>query len=263
MLHYHQKYYFFIMLSVVVNRERHRIDCAKNAMGVNLRLYHMDKLEYSLGNLIGDFKNDWKNHNVWRDVWYYMYMRDNVLLKKKSPNFLMMYSYHVAEDYYVDFSGLQSVVEKYTNKKYPIMWQRHRNFVLRKYKEMLENEDNLNKLDNGLYFGFMTVNKKSGIKFNYNNIDNLTPRQLENIKNQVKIYKERIHAKYLRNTWGKLPHEIANINHKYKFGEHAIAENIEDELHGKNIDIDSNRMLVVLTESQLIHFKIGVHDYIQ
>ena len=239
--------FFSACYPIEVNRERQRIDCAKHAMGVNLRLYSLSQEQtIFLGQKVGDFNNGWNEHSVWRDVYFYKFMRENVLLRKKSPNFLLMYSYHVADDYYVDFRGLQSVANMYSSKLIPKLWKKHRNYVLKNYKKMLENDSNFNKLEDGNYFQFLTINSNSNIRLQIDEskLEHVNPQQLDAIKRECRKYRSKYYTNLLRNN-DILPHERNTLNVINQDFAYGVYTRVDDT----DIQLDANKMLCVLTES--------------
>ena len=71
------------------------IDIAKGA-GVNVRIY-----ELSIGALRAKLTSkfiSYDNFEVWREIKYYEYIKNNILLKKQSPNFINLLFYKTDED---------------------------------------------------------------------------------------------------------------------------------------------------------------------
>ena len=240
--------FFSACYPIEVNRERQRIDCAKHAMGINLRLYDLTSEQSTfLGQRLGDFNNGWNEHSVWRDVYYYKFMRDNVLLKKKCPNFLLMYSYHVADNYYVDFSGLRSVAQRYSNRLIPKLWKKHRNYILQNYKKMLENDDNFNRLEDGRYFGFLTIDRNASVRYRFDNqeLDNVTLEQIEHIQNECRKHRATYYTRLLKRHENILPHERNEMDVELQQFAHGTLTRI----HDTDIVLNANKMLCVLTES--------------
>ena len=75
------------------NAEKSRIEVAKYGLGLNIRIY-----KYSVGALYAselNLPNGTENFNVHRDIKYYMYIKDNILDKKISPNFITIILYKI------------------------------------------------------------------------------------------------------------------------------------------------------------------------
>jgi hypothetical protein len=68
------------------DEEKNNVIASKSSHGINVRIYNI-----SLGEIIGDEMN--KNlsnfdFDMWRDVYYYKFILDNIIEKKLSPNFI-------------------------------------------------------------------------------------------------------------------------------------------------------------------------------
>ena len=78
--------------------------CAKNSIGLNIRLYALTCAEhysYKFRQTIYIF------YDVWRELAYYQYIRENILKRKQSPNFPLMYSYFLSPNKKIDFFKLK------------------------------------------------------------------------------------------------------------------------------------------------------------
>jgi len=77
------------------------IQCAPNSIGVLVRIYKMSEDEYIGKNNI--------EHNLWREVGFYEYIRENVIKKKVSPNFPLLYCYYISQNCNINFQKLELV----------------------------------------------------------------------------------------------------------------------------------------------------------
>jgi hypothetical protein len=75
--------------------------CAKDSIGVNIRIYKIGIEEYTATD-----NNIVMNSNVWRDIFYYEYIRDKIIKSKVCPNFVYMHLYYLTKDAGVDFNDL-------------------------------------------------------------------------------------------------------------------------------------------------------------
>lgn len=87
-----------------VDALRRTTKCAKDSVGLNVRIYFMSngELYHSRVNSYKDGEED-KNANklsydIWREMSFYNYIRDNVVKKLKSPNFACMYGYYICNN---------------------------------------------------------------------------------------------------------------------------------------------------------------------
>ena len=83
-----------------VDRTNYNVGCAKNNVGINIRVYQMTNGEA----LINKFKNlPYNVFEVWREVSLYEEIRDNIVKTKESPNFVVLYAYYITQDTEIDF----------------------------------------------------------------------------------------------------------------------------------------------------------------
>jgi len=86
-------------------RENGIVKCAKNSIGVHLRIYGISQAEYeafSTNNKLTDFA-------PWREIKYYEYIREHIIKKNKCPNFINLYGYYVNQQSNIDFAKLNSI----------------------------------------------------------------------------------------------------------------------------------------------------------
>ena len=74
------------------------INIAKNSMGLNLRLYNLNvgalsvtsnKVQLPLGN-VPSRNLSWYDFDVWREIHYYEFIKNNIVNRKVSPNFVTL-----------------------------------------------------------------------------------------------------------------------------------------------------------------------------
>jgi hypothetical protein len=75
--------------------------CAMNSIGMNIRIYGMTNDEYNIK--VNDGRNS-EEFDLWRELYYYEYVRENIIKKTVSPNFILMYAYFINQDCKIDFS---------------------------------------------------------------------------------------------------------------------------------------------------------------
>lgn len=73
--------------------------CAKNSTGTNVRIYRMTEGAHQVN------KNLQKMHayDLWRDMSFYDYIKDQIIKDKVCPNFVIMYGYNITIDSKIDF----------------------------------------------------------------------------------------------------------------------------------------------------------------
>jgi hypothetical protein len=86
------------------------IGLAKGSMGVNVRMYmlsHGDLRCKTINNLINA-----ENFDVWRDIKYYDWIRDDIIKRKVSPNFICPILYKIDTQSKIDWKQLDMVKSK-------------------------------------------------------------------------------------------------------------------------------------------------------
>lgn len=82
------------------------VQCAVNSIGMNIRVYKLTLAEYNIKKL-QDAK--FYEHNVWREVAYYEYIREQILKRKVCPNFVLFYCYYISENCNINFNKVKSL----------------------------------------------------------------------------------------------------------------------------------------------------------
>lgn len=78
------------------------IQCQTNSIGMNIRIYRMTSNEITIKKQnVTPYK-----YNIWREIGYYEYIRENVLKPKICPNFVGLYLYYICENCNIDFDKL-------------------------------------------------------------------------------------------------------------------------------------------------------------
>lgn len=86
------------------------VDCAKNSVGMNIRIYKLTLGEYTVRQ---NKETKYFDYNVWREVAFYEYIRENIIKRKVSPNFPMLYAYYICEKCNIDFEKVNRLRGKY------------------------------------------------------------------------------------------------------------------------------------------------------
>nr|QFG74544.1 MAG: hypothetical protein [Megaviridae environmental sample] len=133
-----------------------RINLAKDAMGVNVRIYKMSK-----GAMYSDklTKNIQKyNFDVWREIIYYEYIRDHILKNKISPNFISMYLYKLDTKSNIDYEKINRIIGLNYDPT-----------ILKEHSENLQNINKLHDIKNFFTFNY-EFGKLENVKNNKNNL---------------------------------------------------------------------------------------------
>lgn len=75
------------------------LQCSPNSLGMNVRIYTLSFAEYNIKKIDN---HDFYEYDVWRELAYYEYIRENILKKKVCPNFILMHCYYISENCNID-----------------------------------------------------------------------------------------------------------------------------------------------------------------
>ena len=176
----------FLMYSsaypVRFKKETYNLELAATASSINARIYDLSIGATRCGKINKNI--DFDNFDVWREIKYYQFIREDIIKKKVSPNFVALYMYTLDSDSKINYQELDLVRNKYTHKSKD-------NYVI-KNAEVINNEHLLNPLNilMGDIFGKMVANG-----FAYNAMNNSV---IEKLDNDFKILKANMgRNKYL------------------------------------------------------------------
>lgn len=86
------------------------INIAKSSMGINIRMYMLSRGDLrckTINNFI-----DADNFDIWREMKYYDYVRDNIIKRKVSPNFICPILYKIDSESKIDWGQLNLIKDK-------------------------------------------------------------------------------------------------------------------------------------------------------
>lgn len=95
------------------------IKCSDDSISINIRVYSMnlfDELCYKM-NKTNSLWNK-KLSNLWREIMFYQFIREDILKQKINPHFIMMHSYYITDNETIDFGKLKKLKNEYFNKKH-------------------------------------------------------------------------------------------------------------------------------------------------
>ena len=227
---------------VTYNKDKNRIDCGKDSLGVNLRIYSLDNIRLSNMSNSNSFA-------CWRDYKMQHYVRNNILLKNKSPNFLMLYSHHWADDYYIDFNGMNTVRRKYLNKSHNKVWERHRNFILKQYKQKLDTDVPQLLLADGNYFVIFNI-LDYVVRVNIEKMDEITTNEIEEMKNHLRRLRINRHEEFitLDNLGQQIKDQLDHSNGQFTRNIYGKVDVVKNE----DIFGESNKMMILITEAPTV-----------
>ena len=94
------------------------LQCASNSLGMNIRIYTLSFAEYNIKKISG---YNFYEFDIWREMAYYEYIRENILKKKVCPNFILMHCYYISENCNIDKNKVLILKGKTTKKFGPVI----------------------------------------------------------------------------------------------------------------------------------------------
>lgn len=82
------------------------VKCATESIGMNVRLYKMTLEDVNINK---SEKDTYVESDLWREVAYYEYIREDIIKKKICPNFVSMYAYFISSKSGIDFNRLNTI----------------------------------------------------------------------------------------------------------------------------------------------------------
>ena len=234
------------------DKDKDYLGIAKDSMCINVRIYEMSigaKTCYSLNKNI-----DCDDFEVWRDIKYYEYVRENIIKKKISPNFVCLYMYTIDSESRIDYNQLDAI--KY--EKYP----KNLNNIEIKNNKLVNKNNNLDPLQFMMLDSF-GVNPKSTQVTNY--ITNYG--QPQDKSKVIEIANYLVRYKYMRGSgddryWTQEGIKFLEYKGYYKYqtnmndqptvGKKITRQELEvlSNIIGKqDLTVSSNESLIALTES--------------
>jgi len=92
------------------DRKEHAIQCAKNSIGMNIRIYRLTENEY---NAKRENVKNYSDYEVWRELMFYQYIKEQILKENICPNFPLLYTFHICENCNIDFDKIIKIKGKY------------------------------------------------------------------------------------------------------------------------------------------------------
>ena len=89
--------------------------CAKESIGANIRIYAMTIYD-ELANKINTGALVKRYCDVWREIMFYQYIREEILKKKICPHFPYLYSYYLTKNTGIDFNKIKNMKKNMVDK---------------------------------------------------------------------------------------------------------------------------------------------------
>ena len=137
------------------NAEKSRLEIAKFASGLNIRIYNLRNAELYAGHFKGLSP---ESFDLWREFKYYEYVRESILKTKESPNFISLITHKFDKHSKLDFEKLNNIIK---NHKVP-------NDNIKNYNNILNGV--LNNLNSELYTDKTLKVEEVNINKNYHDM---------------------------------------------------------------------------------------------
>jgi hypothetical protein len=89
--------------------DNRKVNIAQDSLGLNVRLYGLN-----LGSLTNKmFGGDYDKYNVWREIKYYNFIKNEILQQKVSPNFISILFYKLDTLTRLDYRKLNEIIQEH------------------------------------------------------------------------------------------------------------------------------------------------------
>ena len=88
--------------------------CAKDSIGINVRIYKMTEGEFNIRSISG---KQYYDYDLWREIAFYEYIREQIIKKKMCPNFITMYAYYICTNCKIDFDKVDYARQLHSTTK--------------------------------------------------------------------------------------------------------------------------------------------------
>lgn len=90
------------------------VKCSKDSVGIIVKIYNMTMDEYKIRNdqdlVINDF-------DLWREIRYYEFIRENIIKQHVCPNFALLYGYYIINNSKFDFDKIDQIKDNNNLRK--------------------------------------------------------------------------------------------------------------------------------------------------
>ena len=84
------------------------VSCSPDSISTNIRVYSLNLYDY-LADTIDNSGLQKKFSDAWREIEFYKFVREEIIKKKISPNFPILFTYYVAENDGINFDGMKAL----------------------------------------------------------------------------------------------------------------------------------------------------------
>ena len=230
------------------NSVRADIDIGKGASGANVRIYKLSigaLRAKTISNLI-----TYDNFEVWREIRFYEYVKNNILITKQSPNFINLVLYKTDTESKINWNQLSNLI--YDSKSSKILTH-------------LKNDENKINKKHNIKSGSMLLEQFMGNEY-FNSFDYFNMKKKEpnhDLNKDYYYWKTKTDSsnldviKYSNGQYyifdhikkEMIPHDIKVIDNSW-----TQCTNLNECLEKMNIAIDSGKSLVSVTEAPTCNF---------
>ena len=82
------------------------VECSKSSIGMNVRIYLLSKYDDEINRASGISRY---NSDVWRELDYYQFIREEIVKSNMSPNFVTLHSYYMTKNTGVNFKKFENI----------------------------------------------------------------------------------------------------------------------------------------------------------
>ncbi len=241
-----------------LDQTNNKISCSRTSIGMNIRIYDMTVGEINAGKLGEDLHK--QDFDLWREVAFYEYIREEIIKKNVCPNFPIMYAYFCSSETGINFNKLRQIKSEYGKdiSKNQIDQAKDLN---KKYKDTIAKQlgiDELVPLDiEPSYHAILGVPEGASLRdlrFALRREVLKIEKDLEDGNITAEERKNRL--KYYLNIFLALSDE-AKTNPSDKFGVKRARQEIDIKLDPLNLDIKDINVKSVGEDGQLINANIN------
>ena len=82
------------------------VECSKSSIGINVRIYLLSKFDDNINKVAGITRTQ---SDIWRELDYYQYIREEIVKPNISPNFITLHSYYMTKNTGINFKKFENI----------------------------------------------------------------------------------------------------------------------------------------------------------
>ncbi len=148
------------------------VKCAKNSMGIKIRIYRLTSIEYM--KYMTKEEEQYMGFDVWRELTYYEYIKENVIKPKICPHFSLLYCFFISRNNGVNFQKLQKTRESKLTKELDKAFKKNDKEIMIAKKYIINNNPDATERDKVIESLIRKI-----IYYNFPKMDPAKSRRLE------------------------------------------------------------------------------------